>query len=160
MNLAQPRVLRYVCLFATYYFFATLCVALVLLLSDVKFGFSLEMIMLISASMGVVSKFVKENDRVPSIQEKRRLSLACMLVSTGWYLLVVFVIVPLLIESRDVSDVYSDQLIFPLLLWLPLLIGGMVVSYIALNIVFGWCACKVHLALRAKANSLPHSQDF
>lgn len=155
MTLAQPRILRYVFLFAFYYLLATLCIALVLLFGDVKFGFSLEMVMLISASIGVASKFVKENDRVPSVQEKRKLSLACMLLSSGWYLLVMFVIVPLLIEGRDVVDVFSNQLLFPMLLWLPLLIGSMVISYIFLNIVFGWCALKVYLAMKAKASSLP-----
>jgi hypothetical protein len=137
-------------MYVAYYMLCVVCLTAVLAITSVQLSYSLELSMVLASSLGLSTKFVKENSRVPSLQEKRKLSLACMFASLVLSLLLTSISVLFFSESGQAGEHLSALLALPAFLWLLALIFSMGMNYLILNLSLGWFARKTEASWRAK----------
>jgi hypothetical protein len=150
MNSEPIKIRRYVLMYAGYYLLCAACLAVVLVITNVQLSYSLELSMVLAASMGLATRFVKENSRVPSLQEKRKLGLACMLASAVLSVLLTTVSVLFFSESGQAGENLAALLDLPAFVWLLVLAFSMGLNYLILNLSLGWFARKTEASWKAK----------
>jgi hypothetical protein len=150
MNSEQINIRRYVLIYTGYYMLCVLCLALVLAITGIQLSYSLELSIVLASSMGLSTRFVKENSRAPTVQEKRKLSLACVCASAVLSVLLTSFSVLLFSESGQAGENLSAFLALPAFVWLLAFAFGMGINYLILNLSLGWFARKTEASWRSR----------
>ena len=150
MNPEQINIRKYVLMYAGYYMLCVVCLVALLAVTGVQLSYSLELSMVLASSMGLSTRFVKENSRAPSIQERRKLSLFCMFVSMVLSVLVTSVSVFFFSGEGQAGEHLSAFLALPAFVWVAAFVFSMGINYLILNISLGWLARKTEASWRAK----------
>lgn len=137
-------------MFTTYYLLSLVGVSVLMAVIDIDLGHSLEFTLVLAAALGVSSKFVQENSRAPTLQEKRRLSLYCTGIAMLFSMLSMFVFLPVFVGLEEAKMVWLMLVELPFVVWLVILGFSLGVIYLILNMVFGWFARKTLASWKAK----------
>lgn len=143
MNTDPIKLNKYVWLFTAYYAAGVALINILFHVFELDLGAAVNFALFFSAAYSVAVTFVKDTQRVPTLEEKRKLSIACILSSTAVSVLYLFVALPLIVGMEDANILYSALWEVSILVWITLtglLIG---VQYLILHFIFGWFARKV-----------------
>ncbi len=150
MDSTQIDTRRYVLTYVAYYMLCAVLLVAVLAISGMQLSYSLELSMVLASSLGLSSRFVKENSRAPSLQERRKLSLACMFASMVLSVLLSSVAILFFSGPGQVGENLSAFFALPAFIWFAAFVFSMGINYLTLNLALGWFARKTEANLRAK----------
>ncbi|MDW6002844.1 ABZJ_00895 family protein [Vibrio mangrovi] len=142
-------VVKYIAVFSAIYAALMGLVQILVIEFDIDLGSSANTGMFVGAGLGTMMKFVTENKRAPVKSENRKLVWSCTfssLIISGLFLASLVII-----EGKEAINEFSELLLsVPLFIWAGSLIFITFLSYVMLQINFGWGARLFYKQLSKK----------
>lgn len=133
---------KYVLTFSLFSLAVLIMMLLASVLFDSRLGNSVSLAMAIGAGYGTAMRFVIDHRRAPTVRERRRLVVFCLLTCLSIAVMSMALLLPLQL-TQEAYDQFADALSFMpvvVLILLGLVIVGM--HYFILNWIFAWSSRK------------------
>ena len=138
MNAPITQLRRYILWFAAYYIACIVGLSLFIHFTEIDLGSSMRLVVVMSAGMGVATKFIDSEWRAPSKRERRLLSVYCTLASVVIGLVYALISLFLLGVLADVTEFILSVLPdMPYWMWLFYLLVDVLLPYMMLMYLFG-----------------------
>lgn len=142
MQLTPMNYGKYVLTFSLFSLAVLIMMMLASVLFDSRLGNSVSLAMAIGAGYGTAMRFVIDHRRAPSLTERRKLVLYCLLTCLSIAAMAMALLLPMQF-SQQAYDQFSDVLAstsIAMRLLLVLIIAG--IHYLVLNWIFAWSSRK------------------
>lgn len=128
---------KYLAVFAATYAAATIAVGVITTMLEIN-GSSLGIGVLIAAAIAAAGSFVKDQQRVPTKQERHRLAWGSFAASLLISALIAAVVLPLTLSSGELATIMAALGALPAWIWIAIALITSAIYLAVLYLSYGW----------------------